>query len=416
MLRAIGILSAALFLCPAARAEDAYDAFNRFCLKHFDASKEPETYRAFGDEVRFIETGAWTHVSETSACIAFETNLPTKSSVAFGPTRRYGKETPEPDRHHFLHLHYLVGLEPATTYHYQLRAADARGKKAASKALTFTTKRLAQAVRIPGDLQGPPYTCDKAGATYLVTEDIVSDSTGINVVADGITLDLGGHAVTYENKVDAADPTVTIRGYGWHPTQKNCGVRAADGRRRLRIVNGIIRMGSGQGDGSDGGHHPIFMRRPRESEVAGVTCQFAGTQITGIRINNAYEGVRVHHNVVIDRGTKIVNRHRGMDCIGFRIGNVSSVSRCDHNLIKRTRHRGIATSSNNEIDSNEIYIDSYATNSYGIVYYNNRGARNLKMRRNRIYGTGFHPIGIGSGQGFRVEPGDRSPSPPQIRT
>ena len=61
MLRAVGLVSVAIIFCTALRAEeDAYDAFNRFCLKHFDASKEPEVYRAFGDEVRSIETvGRW---------------------------------------------------------------------------------------------------------------------------------------------------------------------------------------------------------------------------------------------------------------------------------------------------------------------------------------------------------------------
>lgn len=400
--RLFGALALVMTLASQVRAqkEDAYDAFNRFCLKYFDASKEPEVYRTFGEDVKFLEGGAWRYVSETSACIAFETNLPTRSAVAFGTTTRYGKSTAQPDRHHFLHVHYLRGLKPVTTYHYRMTCVDARGKTVTSKDLTFTTKRLAGAVRIPGDLQGPPYMCDKANTTYLLTEDVVSDSAGINIVADGVTLDFGGHTIVYDDKAGAEDPTPNKRIYGWFAVQGPCGLRTSDHVGNLKVVNGTIRQGRGRGASRPAAYNPIFMRRPHHTELAGVTVEYAGSQITGIMIDSAADGVRVHHNVIVDRGTELYNRHRGLDGIKFNAEKNTEVLRCDHNLIKRTRHRGIAASSNTELDSNEIYIDSFATNSCGIIYYNNRGAQNLKMRRNRIYGTGYHPIGIGSGQGW----------------
>jgi len=38
---------------------------------------------------------------------------------------------------------------------------------------------------------------DRPGATYLLTRDVTAPRTAFIVKGDGITLDLGGHTVTY---------------------------------------------------------------------------------------------------------------------------------------------------------------------------------------------------------------------------
>jgi len=84
---------------------DAYDAFNRFCIENFGAEKEELTYTFAGKELKFIEDGQWVYASERSAAIGFETNLPAKTQIQYGPTRAYGWTTSPPERH-------LVPLPP----------------------------------------------------------------------------------------------------------------------------------------------------------------------------------------------------------------------------------------------------------------------------------------------------------------
>ncbi|MGB2824147.1 MAG: hypothetical protein WBF17_24450, partial [Phycisphaerae bacterium] len=376
-------------------------AFGKFCGEHFGAEKEPEIYAMFGRDLKIDPAGEWRYVSETSACLAWQTNLPARGRVEYGPTTKYGRSSSPAEGFFSIHVHYLRDLEPNTTYHCRFVCVDERGNKAAGADATLTTRRMPAAVRVPGDLSGPAYVLDRPNATYLVTEDVAADSTAFNIAADGVTLDLGGHTVTYDARAGAADPTADERLYGWHAAQRPCGIRTADGRRRVRIVNGRIRQGSGGGASKPAGYNPIFLRRPRETQVAGVTIEWSGSQVTGLVVNNAYSGVEVHHNVLTDMGTELHDRHRGLDAIAFQIGRENDkTARCHHNLIRRTRHRGLLVTANCDIHSNEIYVDSYATNSYGVMYYDNRGARKLAIHDNRIFGTGFHPIGIGSGQGW----------------
>ncbi|MBC8876991.1 MAG: fibronectin type III domain-containing protein [Planctomycetes bacterium] len=388
-------------LCQEATASRAetYARFNDLCKEHFGAEKESEVRAKFGEKLKLVVGDVWSYVSERSAVIAWESNLPAKTCVEFGETSGYGENTSPTERYFYLHVHYLTGLRPGTTYHYRLVAVDERGDKHLSEDLVFTTKAMSDAVRIPADLTGPPYVLDRANATYLVTEDVTSDSTALNIAADGITLDLGGHTVTYDNKAGTTDPTANERLYGWHAAQGPCGIRTADRRAGITIVNGTIRQGEGNGASRPAAYNPIFMRRPRDTELAGVTVEYAGSQVTGIFVNNAYEGVHVHHNVVVDKGTELYNRHRGVDGIYFGVGReVDTISKCHHNLIKRARHRGLTVSSNTDIYGNEIYVDSYATNSYGIMYYSSRDPiHHVSLHGNRIFGTGYHPIGIGAG-------------------
>lgn len=46
-----------------------------------------------------------------------------------------------------------------------------------------------------------PGVLDKAGATYVLTKDVTAARTAFMIKGDGITLDLGGHTVTYGTDV-----------------------------------------------------------------------------------------------------------------------------------------------------------------------------------------------------------------------
>ncbi|MFC2173879.1 hypothetical protein ACFLU6_14820 [Acidobacteriota bacterium] len=381
---------------PGLKADD-YDDFNQFCLSHFGAESEEEIYLKAGQDLVMIPGGEWAHISETSAVIAWETNLPARSRIEYGTTAGYGSSTQEAERPFFLHLHYVKDLQPATEYHYRLVSTDERNNTIVSGNRTFMTQTPPNLLRVPQDLVGsPPYLLDQADMTYLVTEDITADSTVFNVAASGITLDLGGHTIVYDNVAGSPDP-IPSGDWSWYATQGPCGIRAI-AWAETRILNGTVLQGAGNGTSDPASYNPLFLRRPQNTEVAGITAEYTGAQVSGIMIDSAYEGTEIHHNVIVDRGTEILDRHRGLDGIFFDIEAAAGTWPCHHNLLKRVRHRGIHASSNHDIYANEIYIDSWATNSYGIMYYSSGDTiHDIVIHENRIFGTGYHPIGIGSG-------------------
>jgi len=117
-------------------------------------------------------------------------------------------------------------------------------------------------------------------------------------------------------------------------------------------------------------------------EVAGVTLRYHGPQLSG-----AVGSTRgsFHHNVIIDEGTKIINRHAG--CSACR----ATAAKTHHNLVKRCRHRGFDGVSGSEFHHNEIYGDSWDTNAAGVMYYDKQ---NVKCHDNRFFGSGYMFIGV----------------------
>ncbi len=380
-----------IVICAGACAPggEAYEAFNRFCNAHFAMEQEEELVRLAGKELKTVEGSEWQHVSERSACVAWQTSLPATTFVEYGPTKDFGQVTDEPERPLFTHLHTLRGLEPGATVHYRLVCIDTDGHRHPGPARTLTTPRLAEAIRIPDGVQGPPFILDKPNTTYLVTEDIAADGTALFIAASGITLDLGGHTIVYDARRDRAN-------------EGACGVRGHKSRgiglKGVTVVNGTVRQGRGGSSTRklwDTLYNPLFFSKPSDLELAGLTLDYGGEQVIGVALLLRGERIDVHHNVLVDRGATLFNRHIGMDAIAWHAQD----SRCHHNLVKRTRHRGIKASSGCAFHHNEIYIDSHATNSYGIMVYG-RDGENVEIRGNRIFGTGYHPIGIGSYQGY----------------
>ena len=349
--------------------QDVYKEFNAFCIKHFGAEKEPLVYTRFGKELKMLDDGLWKYVSETSTCIGFETSLPAKAYVEYGETQRYGSKTSEHERHFYLHLHYLRDLKPDTTYHYRLVATDERGNKVTSGDMSLTTKTPANVIRIPGDVDGPPYVLDKAGTTYLVTKDLVIDGAAFEVKAPRVTLDLGGHTVIYNNR--KADEAKGL-----------CAVQATK-MSGTRIFNGTIKQGAGNDGGQRLNTSVMYFRGGRDREIAGVTLQYSGPQKIGICNHWEGSGSEIHHNVFLDTGTKILNRHgagcRALIFAGSKLEGVKT----HHNLVKRTRQSGLQ---GQEVHNNEVYVDSWATNSFAVYLAPNDG----KMHDNRIFGTGYH--------------------------
>jgi len=122
--------------------DDWWPYFDAFCKKHFGAELEPLAYDMHGSDLIFLSRSGseWSYVSETSACIAFETNLPAKTYVEYGTSTSYGSQVGiETNRYYYLHLAYLTDLDPDTLYHYRFVAEDERGNVIYSPEKTFTT-------------------------------------------------------------------------------------------------------------------------------------------------------------------------------------------------------------------------------------------------------------------------------------
>jgi len=373
---------------PGARAGDVeadavYTKFNTFCIENYGARAEPLIYEKFGTKLKIVDSGSWRHVSENSACIAFETNLPATTYVEYGETAGYGRKTSASERSFYVHVHYLRGLQVGRTYHYRLVATDERGKKLAGPDATFTTRRVKGAVRIPAGNKGAPFVLDKKGATYVLTGDVTADGLGIRIDAGDVTVDLNGHTLTYNDKpVKFDDP----KDYQEFRTKRHGGVMAAYGAGGLRILNGTIRQGAGRNGawGNGSGFAPIYLNG-NGGEIAGVTCEYSGRQVSGMYLQNP-KRYHVHHNVIKSHTTDPGNRHQGSSAI------TGAPGRIHHNLVKRVCHKGISVASGTkgepvEVFSNEVYVDSYATNAYGINCYKNSHA---VVKDNRIFTSGYH--------------------------
>ena len=374
---------------------DVYNDFNRFCIDNFGgelktpagaAETEELVYQEFGAGLTFMADGDWVHESENSAAIAFETNLPAITYVEYGLDTSYGNTTEESERHFFVHLRYLKGLESDTTYHYRLVATDERGDRIESEDRTLNTHTIEGAILVPGNLEGPQYTLNQAGAVYVLTEDIVADKGAFYITANDITLDLNGYTVTYDN----GEPVYTKENStSWTALTNNedssLGVHTSWGNiKNLKILNGTIRQGDNNGVGIQGkGFNPIYLKGAgtETREIAGVTIEYSGESVGG-----TYGVGKVHHSVLLDKGTIVDSYSYG--CYGIVL-----TSNAHHNLFKRFRQTGIVCTSVSEYYDNELYIDSVVTNSFGISFY---GALNSVVRGNRIFGTGYDAMGIGT--------------------
>jgi hypothetical protein len=382
------------------KAPYGYEDFNAFCIKNYGAEKEPLVYEKYGKELRMLPDGRWLHASENSAAIGWDTNLPAKSCVEYGETADYGNKTAEPERHFYVHLHYLTGLKPNAVYHYRLVAVDERGNRVASKDERFETKAIPGAIHVPDDLKGPPYDLNKEGAVYVLTKDIIADDTAFRVKADNVTLDLNGHLVVYNNKAKKPETWkfedyYAKADYGVFVTSTvNATASATEvghPRNGTRILNGRIEQGAGDDRASKAdtvGFNPILIKSSAQYEVAGVSLAYGSSQMIGLHSFWCPDTeVKIHHNVFLDRGSDILWRH-GTGCGALMIDPEKSGG-VHHNLVKRTRQSGLRGS--RRLDNNEIYVDSFTINAFGCVLANDSEAHG-----NRIFGTGFNFFAVGS--------------------
>ncbi|MDR1259536.1 MAG: hypothetical protein LBK65_09745 [Tannerellaceae bacterium] len=371
--------------------DDKY--FFNYRLASFAPATEPLIKETLGNALMFEDAGFWEHTSYTSHVVGFTTNLPALSIVEYGKTDRYGERTVQTESYYYQHLHYIRGLKPDSTYHYRIVVRYYDGTTIASEDHTFTLRELtSDIIRIPQDMEGePPYTLTEGGARYVLTQDMTVPALAINIKTNNVELDLDGHMIIYD------DGAPKVVGGWWNDYAYNeeatFGIRAGLWNFvNFKIFNGIIKQGRNGGTGFIGiGFNPLFLNHmgATYNEVAGITVDYYGNSVGGMVTGNGH----IHHNVLYDRGSVIDDRHMAVRAISVGENPMNDVS---FNSLRRFRHWGL--SSSGKVDHNELYSDSFDTNSFAI--HNGNGS---SVTNNRIFGMGYLPIGIGWANDIHVK-------------
>jgi hypothetical protein len=125
-----------------------------------------------------------------------------------------------------------------------------------------------------------------------------------------------------------------------------------------------------------------------------VTVDYHAPQTWGGFISHPSGAIDIHHNVFVDRGSEIANRH-GMGVRPFAFTQEKpgvNAFEIHHNLVKRTRQNGLHRA--NRMYDNEIYVDSFSTNSFAIQPNSAPDTEAGELHHNRIFTTGFNPYGF----------------------
>jgi len=379
---------------PPTEPGNDYIEFAAFAEATFGAELEPLAYAAFGNDLVFLGTD-YLHVSETSAFIGSETNLPADGKVEYREIGGAVSTVDPSSRYHYLHHHYLTGLLADTPYEYRIVAEDERGNVIESAWQTFTTATPngGTVTYLSGGTITDAYEITSPGY-YVLTGDLVADKTAFKISTSNVTLDLDGHTVTY-NEVDFQLPGGDANDYSLNSSHGVWSRWVSN----INVYNGTINQGAGENDAQENsiGYSPVHFRNIRGGEVAGISASYAGDQLTGINMHDVHRSagndILIHHNTVEDQGNIVTNRHQGAHAI-----NGSGTAH--HNLVLRARNRGLQMRrSDSAIPgstySNEIYVDSYAANSYGIMYYGfEDDMYDGEVWNNRIFGAGHMTTGI----------------------
>ncbi|MDR2063756.1 MAG: hypothetical protein LBQ02_03120 [Candidatus Nomurabacteria bacterium] len=359
------------------------DWFFNYRLTSLAETTDQLVQTTVGDSLEIEPNSRWVYPSYNSASIGLSTTKSTLTRIEYGETG-YTHQTAVSDSYYFNHLHYLTGLQENTTYHYRVIYQDRAGTVKATPDQTLTTKQFTTETKLTkADF---PLQITTSG-TYVLTEDVTSDGLGINIKASNVVVDLNGHTLVYDN----APPTVAKSPTsGWQYIEEaSYGIRAGLWNFvNINIYNGTIK----QGANGEAEMAPLFLYHMgnTKNEVAGVTVDYYADSTAGMRTSSG----NIHHNVVYDRGTEISDRHAGLRAL-----HAGADSQVIYNSLRRFRHRGIdCDGANCEVAYNELYSDSYDTNSFAIG-----SGENHLIHDNKIFGLGYLFIGIGWGNGMTAQ-------------
>jgi hypothetical protein len=124
------------------------------------------------------------------------------------------------------------------------------------------------------------------------------------------------------------------------------------------------------------------------NEIAGLTIDYYSDQSSGMYTGKGY----VHHNLIYDRGNVVTDRHMAVRALVAEPGDSTEIA---YNSLRRFRQRGI--DGGTLVRDNELYCDSFVTNSFALG-----SGDGATLKNNKIFGMGYNPIGIGWGNNAYV--------------
>jgi len=295
----------------------------------------------------------WIFSSETSAVIYWqlgEISESRTSCVEYGKTESLGQSTQVTKKPRWSHFHRLSGLDPGSTYYYRMVVTDTvTNIQTVSGIYQFTLRNNDKALRIPGDLQGPPYILDQPDAYYILTGDITADGTAFEITATGVTLDLDGHTVTFGNNT----------------SEQVFGVLfACEGKATL--ANGHIVQGARSKD------YSCAVRshgRPYPTEIFGISTDVHLKCAYPINFLNQASDLQIHHNHLYSRVTELESRHypgNALLQVTISGGNIQ----IHDNLLTEGCHWGILLREggiNVEVEHNDIMHHQQYVNGYALA-------------------------------------------------
>jgi len=245
-------------------------------------------------------------------------------------------------------------------------------------------------IRIPDDVSGPPYVLDQAGKTYILTQDISAPGTAIIINADGITLDLNRHTITYGNLDGDYRYGVAVPPSYARPEFPDI---TPGGGNNIVIKNGVINEGAGSGSF----RHAIAMWGTSGTEVTEISGRVYGTDTSFIKTDYS-SNLKIYHNNLTNDVTNCTNRHAlYTTTIKIEGGNNNRVY--DNTVRGGLNAIFINGGSGHSIHNNDVSSHSINENPYAIHVYRPDG--NVE-----IYNNYIHPDGSWGLRGIMNNGGD----------
>lgn len=382
---------------------NTYEWFHDYRLKNFMPNSDSVYASKLAAKPPVKTDSLWVYGSYNSASIGFATDVPAVATIEYGENT-LNQRTEVSESYFYNHLFHLKGLKEGSNYIYRILVQDSNGNLVVGETKTLTTKTFSGSeIKITNEyLEGlASYrTLMQNDAVYVLTEDIRSDDLGINLKANNTILDLNGFTITY----DCGAPRVT--GSSWNDyaygEEASVGIRSGLWNKHdAKILNGSIKQCEGSmHKGSTGtGYNPIlfthFQNTNGTNEFAGLSLEWHANSTHGAMLPSG----NIHHNVLKDTfvgsycnhldqvNTTCVVDNRHQQHKEMTVGGESTVA---YNLILRARQGGIA--GGKDVYENEVYMDSYVTNSFGI-----QASTNGDFHHNRVFGMGYAANGSAIG-------------------
>ncbi|MFW6107530.1 MAG: hypothetical protein ACOC8A_02455, partial [bacterium] len=282
-----------------------------------------------------------------------------------------------------------------------------------------------------------PGVLDRPGTTYVLTRDVAAPRTAFMIRGDGITLDLGGHTVTYGTAVGVDRCSgVFLRPPGGEGPFKGVPEEGFGGGNDFTLRNGRIVQGpqpratrltlrggrivEAEGRAPGRSCFAVYVRACDGLEIHDIATEVNSRDTDNFYIRDCGD-VAIHHNRFASTVREITDRHwPGTGVI--TVAGVRGPVAIHHNIIDGGGQWGIRvhggpapTGHLVEVHHNIVRHRSYTTNGYGI----GAAAPNMRVYANvvkPVAGRGVHLTGTGVDFFNNIVDAREKPNPEYPRT